>query len=521
MGKASTIAVSALSAISAIAKPLGYDNGGAITFRGPFTVAYDSVHNVHVDFADDFEGHVKLVHGSCNIKQASDCHHEVSNVFVRRDRRPERFVWVVPEDALHEGCLHAYSGDVLVGRSAPITVAHPRQKRDEISAVADMTGPWFDGVAAMSASNQSDVFVTEAKNKSIAIIGGGMAGLLTSHLLESVGVTNWHIVESSGRIGGRIRTKYLAGSSPDEYQYQEMGPMRFPVSVRYADTNETLDIQDHKMVFQLADVLNQLNGNDSDLAVNFIPWIQSSPNVPAASGGIRKPNGLIPSAAEIRANSSLRAPAQNISTMDAVAEGQDAIEEFIDLTPERMRNVSTNVFKAHKEAIEKGLFQWSEAMYLKYELGLDANTVDYAAGSGSSPMWGDWYDSVYFAATTWRTIDKGLESLPRAFLPLVQDKLTLNRSVEALSYDEESEKVSVHWRNDPYTVETESEEYDYAVVAVPFTKVRTWRTPKYSSLLTRAIQTMNYQQSCKVALHFKTRFWEQLDPPIIGGCGCE
>lgn len=31
------------------------------------------------------------------------------------------------------------------------------------------------------------------------------------------------------------------------------------------------------MVFQLAEVLNLMNGNNTDLAVNFIPWIQSSP----------------------------------------------------------------------------------------------------------------------------------------------------------------------------------------------------------------------------------------------------
>jgi monoamine oxidase len=41
----------------------------------------------------------------------------------------------------------------------------------------------------------------------------------------------------------------------------------------------------------------------------------------------------------------------------------------------------------------------------------------------------------------------------------------------------------------------------------------------YSSLLSRAINTMNYDAACKLALHYKTRFWERLDPPIIGGCG--
>jgi hypothetical protein len=53
--------------------------------------------------------------------------------------------------------------------------------------------------------------------------------------------------------------------------------MRFPVSLTYAATNETLEIQDHKLVFQLADVLNQINHEaDPVFKVNFIPWIQSN-----------------------------------------------------------------------------------------------------------------------------------------------------------------------------------------------------------------------------------------------------
>lgn len=44
--------------------------------------------------------------------------------------------------------------------------------------------------------------------------------------------------------------------------------MRFPVNITLG--NETIDIQDHKMVFQLADVLNDLNSNSSEYKVNFI-----------------------------------------------------------------------------------------------------------------------------------------------------------------------------------------------------------------------------------------------------------
>jgi monoamine oxidase len=89
-----------------------------------------------------------------------------------------------------------------------------------------------------------------------------------------------------------------------------------------------------------------------------------------------------------------------------------------------------------------------------------------------------------------------------------------------MSFDEFTQKMTVEYRNaNLFDVEPETMEFDYTVVAVPFSRVRLWRLPKYSGLLTRAINNLNYQQSCKVALMYKTRFWEHLDRPIIGGCG--
>ena len=385
--------------------------------------------------------------------------------------------------------------------------------------MADARGPWFDGVAYLKSKQNNASYVAVEKSKRIAIVGGGMSGLMTSHLLDSVGIHDWHIIESSQRIGGRIRTKYLGGSTPDQYQYQEMGPMRFPVSTRYPETNETLDIQDHKMVFQLGATLTEMNGGpSSDLAVNFIPWIQSSPNVPANSNGYRLPNGRIPSAAQIKSNQTAytlpKAPGPD---EEAVEHATEELDEFVGTTPEVVREMHNNVFLAHKHAVEKGLFHWSEAAYVRYALNQSADVTDYVTGNDDTPIWE--YDTAYFGATTWRTIDKGLESLPRAFYPHVQDRLTLDRKVTGLKYDENTDKISVQWRKDPFAMKPESEEYDYAVVAVPFSKVRIWDLPQYSSLLSRAINEMNYQQSCKVSLRYKTRFWEKLSPPIIGGCG--
>lgn len=492
----------------------------SISLRSPASVSYDSAHNIHVSFTEHApEGHVQIFYGDCGIAKPDDAHHFVSSFHLKRDALPDRLIWLVPREAADGGCLVAYSGEQRLGRSRPIILTVSPRKRELLHEIGDSNGAWFDGVRYLESKNVSQTITEKAKNKSIAIVGGGMSGLMTSLLLSSVGLHNWHITESSGRIGGRVRTKYLADTGPDDYQYQEMGPMRFPVSVRYTDTREDLDIQDQKMVFQLADVLNKMNKNQSDLAVKFIPWYQSSPNLPANSNGYRLPNGRIPTRAQLAADPSLANPPPKPADSEAVEMGDAAVAEFLDLTPERMRNISANVFKAHREAIDRGLFQWSETAYLKYLLSLDTDTVDFMSGSGSSPMWGDWYDSVYFSATTWTTIDKGVESLPRAFVPHTKRKTTLGRKIDGLVYNEATAKVSLTWREDPFDAKPQTEEYDYAIVTVPFSKVRLWRLPTYSSLLSRAISTLNYMPACKIALHYKTRFWETQENPIFGGCG--
>lgn len=262
-----TAASAALSLTQGVSSSPLASHSNVISFK-PSTFTTDSVHNIHVEYNDEaFEGQVRVVYGACDMTAHHQMHHEVGSTMLRRSSKPERFVWVVPQEVTDSGCLHAYSGSSLIGRSAPISVKRNMRKREDIAAVADASGPWFDGVAYMQSKQNNASFVAQEKSKKIAIVGGGMSGLLTSLLLDSVGVHDWHITESSQRIGGRIRTKYLNGTTPDEYQYQEMGPMRFPVTVKYADTNETLEIQDHKMVFQLGDKLNELNGNKSELAV--------------------------------------------------------------------------------------------------------------------------------------------------------------------------------------------------------------------------------------------------------------
>jgi len=385
--------------------------------------------------------------------------------------------------------------------------------------VADAEGPWFDGVQYLKQKEPDAAFVSQAKSKTIGILGGGMSGLMTAYLLDSAGLHDYTILEASSRIGGRVHTTYLNASKPDENQYQEMGPMRFPVNLNNTETNETVTIQDHKMVFQIAAALNEMNSNNPNYTVNFIPWIQSALGNPANTPS-RRPDGTIPSVGEVRTNPSL---ANNVtgtySNATAVEEAEAAYEDWLGLDEAKIRASATNVFRTHKAAVEAGYLDFSEAGYLRYVLRTNYNITDQVDSIADFlPSW--YYEDVYFMATTWRTIDQGLSRLPAAFGPLVANRTRFQVSVQELTYDEDTAQMTAHWRpGNPFDTSTTSQTFDYVVVAVPFSKVRLWRLPSYSSLLSRAINTLNYSPSCKVALHYETRFWEHLPVPIYGGCG--
>jgi monoamine oxidase len=133
----------------------------------------------------------------------------------------------------------------------------------------DSIGAWFDDVAKLNCNS-----VSKAPNASVAIVGGGVSGLTTALMLDSIGLHNWEIIEASDRVGGRFRTKFVGGTQ----EFAEMGPMRLPYTVTYKSDDSTHEYTEHRLTFQLAETLNEMNGNDSKWKVDFIPWIQHHPN---------------------------------------------------------------------------------------------------------------------------------------------------------------------------------------------------------------------------------------------------
>ncbi|KAF6798188.1 l-amino acid oxidase [Colletotrichum sojae] len=512
----------------AVAEPICRDT---ISFKGPFEVERNGIRNINIEYNGSLDGELAIVYGACDIKSTRDAHHNIGRTHIGShpaakrhlewtDQRPTKFVWVVPED-VSSGCLHAFVDDQLVGRSSELVVkSRKMRKRATFADATDPMGPWFDGVEYLKQKQPDDVFVASVKNKTFGILGAGISGLHTGLLLDSVGIHNWKILESSDRVGGRIRTTYLNGTTPDEHQHHELGPMRFPHTIHDPETNETYPINDQKMIYQLADVLNEMNKNaDPSLQVKFIPWIQVSDNAPVATTK-RRPDGTVPGRKEIAADPSLQSTV-TYSNATAVKEAQKALDDFKDLTPEKAKFYATNVFKAHKQAVEQGMFDFSEVEYLRFVMKTDLNVTDETTTSAVVwPMWE--FETVYFMADQWRTIDGGISRLPAAFENIIKDRISYNTKVFSVKYNEDAKDLSVTWRrtgSNPWSKNTTTERFDYIFNSVPLNLLRYWELPPHSSLMRRAIERMIFLNAVKVAMQYKTRFWEHLEHPIVGGCG--
>lgn len=534
---------------------LGMAMGMAVSSPTPHTVRIETrsgplssrVANVHLEFTRPVSD-LTFTYSPCASSHREEAHYILSVV---TSSGSNRLVWIIPEDAPSGGCIAAFDAQGnVVGRSAPQLIEHetiyrrnllkrsggaehtvPRKvvkRGDEMHSITmtnetgiDPLGPWFDGVALLEAKGLSIIDADAAKTSSIAIVGAGMSGLMSYLLLTQAGFSNVSIIEAGDRLGGRVHTTYLSGG-PFDYSYNEMGPMRFPLSGTVG--NETYNVTDHQLVFQLAAELNEINGGAANWSVNFIPWIQTNENGLVYKNGIKTEAGLPPTRAQIAENASLSVPEGEID------EATLHIEKLLEAAKpgrEFYLEMAQNMFKAHKYWLENGLGglpgdQWSEFAYMVNYLKASLNSTDYI-GASAHTFWEELYGGMYFLATEWLTIDGGLNRLPLAFHPTVDKDTTMGRKIQKVIYQsakeaEDKPKVELQWREKNSTAWS-SAEYDYAMLSVPFSIMKRWRfTPSLPTTIGSAVANVPYKAACKVALEYSERFWEHYESPIFGGC---
>lgn len=109
-------------------------------------------------------------------------------------------------------------------------------------------------------------------------------------------------------------------------------------------------------------------------------------------------------------------------------------------------------------------------------------------------------------------IEGGMDHLPRAFLPALQDRIRFGAKMIAV--DQSPESVTIHYQTASGRRQITG---DYAILTLPFPALRHVETLKpFSHHKRRAIRQLRYDASAKIFLQCRRRFWEE-EEGIRGG----
>ncbi|QAA32412.1 flavin monoamine oxidase family protein [Clostridium manihotivorum] len=348
------------------------------------------------------------------------------------------------------------------------------------------------------------------KDKKIAILGGGLAGLASAFELRKLGfdITIYEALED--RIGGRVYTYYF-----DEQKklYHEFGPMRIPVS--------------HETVWHYLNLFK----------LPTRPFIQYSENafIYLRQSRARNDRNGYDTMKNIY-------PKYNLSENERKTNWQRlfqiAVESHLLCASPEARAETIQVKPFYKN--ETILWSDNSSMKLMEATGLSQEAISLS--SNFAPLlYGNLYNSyidyieeVYPADLSYLyEIPGGMVRLPKTFIEsfsttnptnfysdmemnnLGKVKYKSGCWVEAISFDSQSQKVIINYE-DKKLKDNLLEEFDYVVCTIPFSSLRNVRiNPLFSNMKMRAIREVYYTQAQRILLLSKDRFWERQG--IIGG----
>jgi monoamine oxidase len=315
---------------------------------------------------------------------------------------------------------------------------------------------------------------TSPIKKRIIVIGAGLAGLVASSLLKDAGhqVT---IIEANDRVGGRVYTIRKPFSSQ---LYFNAGPMRIP--------NVHLLTLAYIKKFKLP----------TNLFINRTPM------------DILYTNGIKTRLHTFESNPSILnypvAPNENGKTAEELMYSAiQPILEFIKLDPDR-----------HWPIVERRYKMYSLGTFLNSYFSAGAVDMigvllDMEAYMGMSLVEVLREAILFLSPTHYYEITGGMDQLPKAFLAQLQENLVFNQRMIKITQTKNKVQIGcIHHQ----TSECSTVTGDYVIVTIPFSALRFVRVEPFHSFSYykyRAIRELNYISSTKIAIEFKSRFWEK------------
>ncbi|PEZ03368.1 amine oxidase [Bacillus sp. AFS018417] len=311
--------------------------------------------------------------------------------------------------------------------------------------------------------------------KHVIIVGAGLAGLVGASLLKEAGhkVT---ILEADNRIGGRV---YTVRSPFNNGLYFNAGSMRIPD------------------VHTLTSAYIQKFGLSTNRFINRTPL------------DIIYANGI-----KTRLNIFEQNPSVLKYPVMPNERGKTA--------EELMLSVLQPIINFIKQDPVKNWFV-IEKQYRKYSLGFVLNSylsdgaidmigilLDMEAYMGMSVV-EVLREMIFFTSTNeFYEITGGMDVLPQSFLPQLKENILFHQKVTDIIQQNESVTIrSIYEKTSEQFMVTG----DRAIITIPFSALRFVKIEPFDSFSyykRRAIRELNYIAATKIAIEFKSRFWERI-----------
>ncbi|CAG8777479.1 35268_t:CDS:2, partial [Racocetra persica] len=227
------------------------------------------------------------------------------------------------------------------------------------------------------------------------------------------------------RVGGRIHTHYFTDND-ERRLYAELGAMRLPF------VQDRPDLSPHQLVFDTIDYINEYNKKDDpDREIKLIPFIINYPNSLYYFNNKKTPSGEI-----MTSNYSESADAKQLGLPDEIPYNylklwNDALQPFYDELDSNFTNGLINLKRYDNYTV----YSYLKEIYLPKVL--PDKSADYdeiisaielqESGTGEFRLYSfptEVIDAHTFGnpnyEISWRTIDKGMQRFPNAFLPMIK-----------------------------------------------------------------------------------------------------
>jgi len=345
------------------------------------------------------------------------------------------------------------------------------------------------------------------KNKKVAILGAGVAGLSAAFELRKLGFDITIFEARENRIGGRIYTYYW-----DSENYGELGAMRIPVS--------------HETTWHYINLLR----------LNTRPFIQSNPNAFIYVKNIRVRNDPEGEAVkkEIYPKFKMKNWEKQLSWAELLSYGLDT--PILQMSPE-LRIELLHITKKTNDVIN--FWDYFNHRQVMEKMGLSNGAIDMLNSVSPFTRLILYYDYIETAMetsslsfTTMFEIVGGTSLLPMSlYKSLISEKpkeyagikkedlgkvdIRMGTWVEGICKVNQRDKVGIIYNNKKF-ISSRKEDFDYVVCAIPLSNLRNVDiAPLFSNRKMQAIREVEYIPAQKTIMLCNRRFWQEQG--IVGG----